>query len=228
MLGKESEGLKAGEGCNKDSAWVSRLAGILHLSLVNERRVKVLSCAIRDMLPQGDLTGLDVGCGTGEIARNLQELRGRTRIVGVDVFRREGAVIPVMVSDGRQLPFPDSSFHFAMLIDVLHHVSDPVSLLSEAKRVGRIIVVKDHVCETTMDRVCLEMMDWVGNARNGARVAAKYLSRNEWEKLFESCGLAVEEERSTMSLYRWPASLLFERDLHFMARVVPAKGSRAL
>jgi len=65
----------------------------------------------------------------------------------------------------------------------------------------------------------LEMMDWVGNARGGARLAAKYLSRNEWGKLFERCGLVVEEERCNVSLYPWPASLLFERGLHFVARV---------
>ena len=52
--------------------------------------------------------------------------------------------VPVTPFDGEHLPFADGSFDAVILVDVLHHASDPLALMREALRVSRgLLVVKD-------------------------------------------------------------------------------------
>ena len=62
---------------------------------------------------------------------------------------------------------PDASFDVVMFVDVLHHTDDPLLLLQEAQRVGKIILVKDHFRKGFLAGPTLRFMDWVGNAHHG-------------------------------------------------------------
>jgi hypothetical protein len=46
-----------------------------------------------------------------------------------------------------------------------------------------------------------------------------YWSGREWARAFNQLHLTVETRRETLGLYPWPASLIFERGLHFVARL---------
>ena len=47
--------------------------------------------------------------------------------------------------DGRHIPFSNQEFDVALLCDVLHHdLNNAEQLLSEAARVARFIIIKDH------------------------------------------------------------------------------------
>jgi SAM-dependent methyltransferase len=91
---------------------------------------------------------LDVGAGTGRAIRFFREHRPEMKIVGVepsDAMRAVGydAGIPqtcLVGGDGRKLPYPDSSFDVVTEFGVLHHVSDPVAVVSEMIRVARYAV----------------------------------------------------------------------------------------
>jgi SAM-dependent methyltransferase len=197
--------------------------GWLHGSYVHVRRVSVLSTYLAPLLPK-DARVLDVGCGDGELGARLRELRPDVSVEGIEVLSRENSAIPVRMFDGVRVPYDDASVDVVLLVDVLHHTDDPGLLLRESARVARsAILIKDHLREGIGARLTLRAMDWVGNARHGVRLPYNYWSRAEWNRAFSRLGLAVREWHSSLRLYPMPASLIFDRSLHFVALLGVAK-----
>ncbi len=190
-----------------------------HGSTVHARRVRVIVSHLASLLP-ADARVLDVGCGDGQLSALLAERRPDLSIEGVDVLVRPDARIPVRAFDGSRLPFEDRSFDAVMAIDVLHHADDPTALLSELARVARdCLVIKDHRRQGLGAESTLRLMDWVGNRAHGVSLPYHYLSPEQWRDAFERLGLRVDDERRELRLYPRPASWLFDRDLHFIARL---------
>jgi ubiquinone/menaquinone biosynthesis C-methylase UbiE len=84
---------------------------------------------------------LDVGCGTGNYARALQDATG-CAISGVEPSdqmrqRAEDAAVWTALAAGSAevLPFPDGSFDLVYSTDVIHHVGDRDAFFKEAARV---------------------------------------------------------------------------------------------
>lgn len=121
----------------------------------------------RDLLPllalQPGQAVLEVGCGTGAVARELALLtEGAVRITAVDPSelvleqaRRETATaglgsfveaIAYRQGDGRALAFPDASFAAALCSRVLIHTPEPEQLIAEMARVvepgGRVLCIE--------------------------------------------------------------------------------------
>lgn len=198
-----------------------RVVKPLHRSAISGRRVNVLGNHLIQLLPENILLkGLDVGCGSGELSKYVQDRCPETKIYGVDILAREDAVIEVKNFDGIRLPFADQSYDFVMLIDVLHHTDYPQKLMQECVRVTRkFILIKDHNCESWLDRVCLRFMDWVGNRSYNVYLPYNYLSKSDWKKLYQASGIVCEANLSELHLYPKPFSFLFDRNLHFIARL---------
>ena len=195
--------------------------GIFHEGIILQRRVQVLARWISDLV-QGERTLLDVGCGDGSIDLLVQQANPSLSIRGVDVLARPAAKIPVERFDGRRLPFDDNSFDVVMCIDVLHHTDDPTILMREAKRVGRnAFVLKDHTMEGALAYETLRLMDWVGNAHHGVLLPYNYWPERTWRGTIGDIGFQIERWETRLGLYPWPASLIFERRLHFIARLRP-------
>lgn len=195
------------------------MIGALHEKLVHQNRVRTLASAIATLLP-ADASALDVGCGDGELDRQLAELRPDLQIQGIDVLIRDGAREPVRAFDGERLPDSDDSFDVVLLVDVLHHTADPVVLLKEARRVARqSVIIKDHCRDGLLAGPTLRFMDWIGNARHGVALPYNYWPRSRWLATFRDLKLDIEEWRSKLGLYSPPAGWVFERSLHFLARL---------
>ena len=195
------------------------MIGALHEKLVHQNRVRTLASAIATLLP-ADASALNVGCGDGELDRQLAELRPDLQIQGIDVLIREGARVPVRAFDGERLPDSDDSFDVVLLVDVLHHTPDPVVLLKEARRVARqSVIIKDHCRDGLLAGPTLRFMDWIGNARHGVALPYNYWPRSRWLATFRDLKLDIEEWRSKLGLYAPPAGWVFERSLHFLARL---------
>lgn len=195
------------------------LIGRIHGRFAYDRRVHTLASHLAELIPQKAKV-LDIGCGDGLIAHLIMQQRPEVKITGVDVLLREKTFIPIETFDGRVVPFADDSFDIAMFVDVLHHTEDPMILLCEAVRVAReVVVIKDHACNGLFANSTLRFMDWVGNARHGVTLPYNYWPQWKWLEAFDTLGLAIDVWKKDLSLYPWPAGLVFDRSLHFAARL---------
>jgi len=191
----------------------------VHEGYVHGRRVRVLLSHLAPLLPENG-TVLDVGAGDGHIARALMDARPDVSIEGIDPLVRPGTKIPVTEFDGRRVPFEDGSFDAVLFVDVLHHADDAMTLLREAQRVGRkAVIIKDHRRDGILAAPTLRFMDAVGNRRHGVALPYSYWSSAEWSRAFSDTRLEPEIEIRKLGLYPFPASLLFDRGLHFVARL---------
>lgn len=196
----------------------------VHEQHIARRRARVLSQQLAEFIPR-DASLLDVGCGDGEIAWLVGQKRPDLEIRGVDVLVRPHTRIPVEPYDGLLLPGKDNSYDVVTLIDVLHHCTEPLEVLREAGRVARrAVIVKDHAREGFAAQLTLRLMDWVGNRRYGVALPYNYWQRPQWQTAFADLGMQVEKMTNQLGLYCWPASLLFDRSLHFLARLAPPSG----
>lgn len=90
---------------------------------------------------------LDLGCGDGLLLSMLRQkgIGGKgldLSLKGVEKARSKG--IDARVFDfggGEPLPFEDGSFDHTIMLDVLEHLYDPLSLLKEAGRVSRKSII---------------------------------------------------------------------------------------
>ena len=94
---------------------------------------------------------LEVGCGTGSVARDLAGLVGpQGQVIGVDSSRTMLTAARALatahplrrrmrwrVADGMALPFASGRFDAALAITVLLHVADPAAVVGELARVTR-------------------------------------------------------------------------------------------
>lgn len=100
-------------------------------------------------IPTGEVSILDVGCGTGA---NLSMMQRYGRVVGLDVsddalqFCKERCIAVLTKGDAAALPYADNTFEMVLLMDVLYHreVRDKFAPLREAYRVlkpgGRVLL----------------------------------------------------------------------------------------
>lgn len=200
------------------------LTEFVHGGYVHNRRVRVLRDHLAELIPRKARV-VDVGCGDGLLARRIMEQRPDVEIRGIDVLVRRGTHVPVDGFDGQVIPYGDNSFDTVMLVDVLHHLEDPMVLLRQAIRVARrTIMIKDHTCDGLFARRTLRFMDQVGNARHGVSLPYNYWSRRQWLEAFATLDLTIDVWRKDLGLYPWAANWLFGRSLHFIARIDLAKG----
>ena len=191
----------------------------VHRTLVFDRRRDRLVRALLSQLPS-ESSILDVGCGSGEIGSDL--VAAGHRVVGVETFAREECAIDMSIFDGQTLPFGDDEFDWVVIVDVLHHASDPDRVVAEARRVSsQGVIVKDHYAENRRQRGVLAAMDWVGNRQFGVGRDGAYLSRAEWAAVWSGAGLRVIDVNESIDLYPGVVKPLFENGLHFVARLEP-------
>ena len=191
------------------------MLGKVHNKLVFGRRIRRLATEVAERLPHGARV-LDVGCGSGDLAVLIMQLRPDVAIEGIDVLVRPGTAIPVHAYDGEHIPFQDNSFDAAIVVDVLHHTDDPALVLAEIARVAPLVIVKDHLRDGVAANTTLRFMDWVGNAAHGVRLPYNYLSRREWTGIWQALDLGVSRFATRLSLYPRPFSWVFDRGLHFV------------
>jgi SAM-dependent methyltransferase len=192
---------------------------LVHGGLVHQRRVQVLARHFAELLPQ-DARVVDVGCGDGRIGALVMESRPDVTVSGFDIAARADSYIEMREFDGHHIPLGDGEVDVVMLVDVLHHADDPHGLLAEAVRVSRLgLALKDVTPLGPLSDFTLRFMDWVGNARHDVPLPYDFWTQAQWRAAFAQLDLRVEELRRRIGLYPFPASLVFEKRMHFIARL---------
>ena len=192
--------------------------GLVHDRAVFSRRVRILADRLLPLLPPGPRL-LDIGCGDGRIAKALIARRPDLAIDGYDVLARPNAAIPVTSFDGTRLPVPDDAADAVLLVDVLHHTEDAITLLRECSRAAPVVIVKDHLADSRFEQRVLRFMDWVGNAPHGVVLPYRYFSTATWRESLSAAGLRETKREKVPGLYVFPFSLLFGGRLQFIARL---------
>jgi ubiquinone/menaquinone biosynthesis C-methylase UbiE len=128
-----------------DQAVQERLAEVLELRAADPAQQAMLEDYLGDLpLPDGARV-LEVGCGTGAVARTLAVRPGVGEVVGLDpspVFVERARQIAAgvdhlsyVVGSGTALPFDDGAFDAVVFHTVLSHIPDAGAGLAEAARV---------------------------------------------------------------------------------------------
>lgn len=105
-----------------------------------EGEMQLLLDAIASVIPAGSPV-VDVGVGTGRFALPLQQ-RGYN-VVGIDISKAmmakaaQKGVEQMVFADVQKQPFRDDVFEAAVLVHILHLVSDWATVVKEAARVSR-------------------------------------------------------------------------------------------
>jgi ubiquinone/menaquinone biosynthesis C-methylase UbiE len=130
-----------------ETAVQERLADVIEMRAADARQRAMLHDYLSEMDFAPGSTVLEIGSGTGAVARELARWPNVAQAVGVDpspVFvgraRTLSETVPNVsfyIGDGRNLSFDDDSFDAVVVHTTLCHVPEPERLLAEALRVLR-------------------------------------------------------------------------------------------
>lgn len=128
---------------------IERLAKILEIRGAQPGQIKMRrACFVGAGVSEG-MKLLEIGCGTGVVARELASLTGKAGlVVGLDVstglldYARERSVtcdepITYMCGDAYNLSFPDGWFDASCSVTLFAHLDDHDRVVREMKRVTR-------------------------------------------------------------------------------------------
>ena len=160
-------------------------------------RVGEKLAAIETSLGPGDRT-LDIGAGNCVLCEQLRA-RGHT-VVPLDLANHSfvDAIAP-QVYDGRTLPFADDSFDLALIVTVLHHVRDPTTVLAEAARVAKRILVVEEIYENAVERYATYAIDSLFNLEFFGHPRSNKTDAG-WREVFTALGLLVVDASYSRSL----------------------------
>lgn len=158
--------------------------------------------AIREYLKKGEKI-LDLGCGSGILAKKLQE-KLKVKVIGIDIVDKAIEKINFKKYNGKRIPFKNNSFDLILISFVLHHTQDVPSLLKEAKRVAKRIIIFEDLPEGTFDKIrCfLHWFFWnIFVARKFNKF--NFFKEQEWEKLFAKLELKLIAKKEFLPKYKF-------------------------
>lgn len=143
------------------------------LDAVMRRRADALAARLAPHLRAGSWV-VDVGAGTGHNADALVRRAACARVTPVDVVDMRVVGPAVVLMQGHELPFPEKSFDFALLLYVLHYTLSPVEMLRACARVSRggvLVVQSTHDDEVGRALLRANELAWGPLAWGVARAA---------------------------------------------------------
>lgn len=155
---------------------------------IDEKRVNYV---IKTIEPYLDTSGklIDIGSGLCVISKRLRNLGYDILSLDIRNISLFEDVIPI-VYKGEKIPFRDNSFDTALLITVLHHTKDPKSLLKEAKRVAKRIIVMEDTYSSSFQKYLTFIMDSLVNFEFFNHSHTNKTDK-DWRKLFKKLDLKI-------------------------------------
>ena len=162
-----------------EPAVVEQLATAMEVSAADPQHRAMVDAYLALLDPPPGTRVVEIGCGTGAIARMIAAWPGIAEVVGTDPspllidrareLSKDLANVSFQEADGSELPLSGSTFDVAVLHRVLSHAPEPDRLLSEALRVlrpgGQVVVFDGDYSTITLAtgefdplQVCVEAM----------------------------------------------------------------------
>ena len=149
---------------------------------------------------------MDIGAGGGWTGELISKEKGaEVQLLDVEDFNRSN--LPLVVYDGKNIPFPDNSFDNSLLLFVLHHCKDSLLVLKEAIRVTKKrIIIHEDTYTSSFGRTLACANDFLANSpfflTNPFKMNMPYNYREvaDWERVFQDLGLKVKFKRVTTHL----------------------------
>lgn len=131
---------------------------------------------------------LDVGCGTGFLAKQLSRT---VETVGLDREKRflraakTSGVEILVCGDALHLPFAEEAFDLVCMYDLIHHLKEPDRAVSEAQEVLKkhgYLFVKDVKKCGNKEYYLNVLADWFELITYGCPLG-RYFSEEEWKRM---------------------------------------------
>ncbi len=179
---------------------VSPLQRILHRRGADKAR------KVQPWLPvRRPLKILDLGAGEGYVGAALRDEAGAD-VTLADVIDLHRVDLPFVRIGEATLPFGDDAFDVAVLAYVLHHTRDAPTVLAEALRVSRRVVILESVYATDFDHATLDRADRWANALRSRGAMSKqeehlhFRTDEEWREILGSMATVIHAQ----AFGRWP------------------------
>ncbi len=146
---------------------------------------------------------LDLGGGTGRIAKFIKELQSENETYLLDCNRsmlkkaEEKELKNLVQGYSSNMPFSNDFFDAILCVDALHHFEKTEESLSEMNRVlkpGGKLIVSDFNSESTPMKV-LEALEILGDR------SVSYLSNKELKRMLEEKGFKIDHEDENLFGY---------------------------
>ena len=148
---------------------------------------------------QKEDTILDIGCGNARLAYALKENGYKIALLDIENLSEFPDFCP-LVYKGEIMPFEDKKFDKTLLISVLHHTQNPISVLKEAKRISHKIIIIEDIYRNIWQQYLTYAMDTLVNFGFSSMT---YQNRNdaEWKNIFFHLSLKIEAESEQRVLF---------------------------
>ena len=147
----------------------------------NHRAATILASFASEIAPHARI--LDIGAGKGWLAQAMaRQLYARVTMVDVAAYNQSD--LPLTMCDSRALAFADDSFNYAILSFVLHHTPKPETILREALRVARQVIVIENDVRGAARQWLTRAIDSYPALRYGTPPCYIAQPRDAWMKLF--------------------------------------------
>jgi len=157
---------------------------------------------------------IDLGCGDGVL---LQKIRKKCKALGVDISpaavkhcKSKGLKAKVLDFDGKKLPFKAKTFDFVVMLDVLEHLYLPRETLTEARRIGKriVLVVPNFTSATARLQVLLGKVPENNTPKKGH---VQWVTHKVLGKWLKEAGWKIETLEGNYYLQQFPLVNLFTR-----------------
>lgn len=132
---------------------------------------------------------LDFGCGDLTMAKGLKEKRFFLEITGVDVINHQDKIkdIPLVIYDGKKLPFKNEAFETVIAFYVFHHCQDVWESFSECLRVGKRLLFIEAIPRNKFEVYLMSLMDWLYNLWKPKTIPLTYqfFSLEKWKQMIK-------------------------------------------